>query len=160
MGLRGPTKKAVWETSIVRIILFVLSLRPRDGAPNTAASGESPFQQPQEVVRPAAISPFLQMNPAWLLALSSHILHTGQYIGCRVAVSIGPPPLPHLHGMVSLREAALRPLESFLPWWEHDFGHLEATMLGQLEARMKMMPGGPKLCSHHRLAGPRQDQPC
>ena len=39
-------------------------------------------------------------------------------------------------------------------WWEHVLGHLEATMLGQLGGRMKMMPGGPKLCSHHRLAGP------
>ena len=35
--------------------------------------------------------------------------------------------------------------------WEHDFGHLEATMLGQLEARMKMMSEESKLCSHHRL---------
>ena len=33
-------------------------------------------------------------------------------------------------------------------------GHPEATMLGQLEARMKMMPGGPKLYSYHRFAGP------
>ena len=40
------------------------------------------------------------------------------------------------------------------PWWEHVFGHLEAIMLGQLGGRMKMMPGGPKLCSHHRHAGP------
>ena len=32
--------------------------------------------------------------------------------------------------------------------------HLEATMLGQLEARIKMMPAGSNLCSHHRLAGP------
>ena len=39
-------------------------------------------------------------------------------------------------------------------WLEHDFGHLEATMLGQLGASMKMMPGGPKLCCQHRLAGP------
>ena len=39
-------------------------------------------------------------------------------------------------------------------WWKHVFGHLEATILGQLEARMKMMSGGPKLCSHHRFAGP------
>ena len=39
-------------------------------------------------------------------------------------------------------------------WWEHVLGHLEATMLGQLGGRMKMMPRGPKLCSHHRLAGP------
>ena len=35
--------------------------------------------------------------------------------------------------------------------WEHDFGHREATMLGQLEARMKMMSEESKLCSHHRL---------
>ena len=35
--------------------------------------------------------------------------------------------------------------------WEHDFGHLEATILGQLEARMKMMSEESKLCSHHRL---------
>ena len=34
------------------------------------------------------------------------------------------------------------------------FGHLEATMLGQFEARMKMTSGGPKLCCHHRFAGP------
>ena len=38
--------------------------------------------------------------------------------------------------------------------WEHDFGHLTATMLSQLEAKMTMMSGGPKLCSHHRPAGP------
>ena len=28
-------------------------------------------------------------------------------------------------------------------WWEHVLGHLEATMLGQLGGRMKMMPGEP-----------------
>ena len=32
---------------------------------------------------------------------------------------------------------------------------LEATRLGQLEAKMKMMSGRSKLCSHCRLAGPR-----
>ena len=38
--------------------------------------------------------------------------------------------------------------------WEHDFGHLETTMLDQLEARMKMMSAGSNRCSHHRFAGP------
>ena len=43
--------------------------------------------------------------------------------------------------------------------WEHDFGRLEATMLGQLEARMKMMSGGSKLCSHREASTTLQDPP-
>ena len=39
-------------------------------------------------------------------------------------------------------------------WWKHVLGHLEATILGQLGGRTKMIAGGPNLCSHHRLAGP------
>ena len=43
--------------------------------------------------------------------------------------------------------------------WEHDFGHLEATMSGQLEARLKTRSGGSKLCSHREASTTLQDPP-
>ena len=78
-------------------------------------------------------------------------------LGARMKIMPGGPKMCSHHRLAvsqhSHVEAARREATGLAHlWWEHDFGHLEATMWGQLGARMKIMPGGPKMCSHHRLA--------
>ena len=90
---------------------------------------------------------FGHLEATMLGQLEARIRFCQQDPNCALTIGLVSPTPSQTAAVERFGTQAWRAMGLAHLWWEHDFGHLEATMFGQFGGRMNMMPGGPKLCS-------------